>query len=105
MAGHFSFLLHIAMIGHAERVWLLLIGLTLASTWFAETGEAGWPLTFIVAVLIGFKGGIVIDHYMEMRSANRRIRRVLFVFVTLVPGLVIISHGWGDLIARITTIN
>ena len=93
------------MIGHAEKVWLILVGLTLASTWFAETGEAGWPLTLIVAFLIGFKGGMVIDHYMEMRLANQRIRRVLFVFVTLVPLLVIVSHGWGDVIARVVSIN
>lgn len=89
----------------AERVWLFLIGLTLAGAWLAETGHAGWPLTLMVATLIVVKGRMVIDFYMEMRSANTRIRRVLYAFVILVPLLVILSHGWGDVIKRLTTLR
>ena len=93
------------MIGHTEKFWLALIGLTLAGALLGETGHAGWPLTLTVSFLIAFKGGIVIDHYMEMRSANSRIRNILRLFITLIPLLVIISHGWGDVIRRLTTIN
>ncbi len=91
--------------GHAERIWLLLIGLTLAGAWFAETGHPGWPLALLVAGLVAFKGRMVIDHYMEMTRANARIRHVLYTFVTIIPLLVIFSHGWGDLIRRLTTLN
>jgi heme/copper-type cytochrome/quinol oxidase subunit 4 len=91
--------------GHAERIWLLLVGLTLAGAWLAETGHAGWPLTFVVAALIAFKGRMVIDHYMEMTTANQRIRRLLYAFATVVPLLVIASHGWGDVLKRLTTLN
>lgn len=93
------------MTGNAERIWLLLVALTLAGAWLAETGQAGWPLTLVVAGLIAFKGRMVIDHYMEITRANPRIRAVLHGFVTLVPLLVIISHGWGHLIKRLTTIS
>lgn len=93
------------MTGHAERIWLLLVGLTLAGAWLAETGQAGWPLTLFVAGLIAFKGRMVIDHYMEITRTNPRIRAVLHGFVTLVPLLVIFSHGWGDVIRRLTTLN
>jgi hypothetical protein len=92
-------------LGHAEKIWLLLVGLTLAGAWLAETGHAGWPLTFVVAGLIAFKGRMVIDHYMEMTTANAKIRRVLYAFTTIVPILVILSHGWGDALRRLTTIN
>ncbi len=92
------------ILGHAERIWLLLVGLTLAGAWLAETGEAGWPLAFVVAGLIAFKGRMVIDHYMEMTGANTRIRRALHLFVVVVPLLVLFSHGWGDLLRRLTTI-
>lgn len=91
--------------GHAERIWLLLIGLTLASAWLGETGHAGWPLALMVAGLIAFKGRLVIDHYMEMVGANTRIRRALLAFVTVVPLLVLFSHGWSDLLRRLTTIG
>ena len=92
------------MIGHAEKIWLTLIGLTFAGALLGETGHAGWPLTLTVFFLIAVKGGIVMDHYMEMRSANTRIRNVLRLFITLIPLLVIFSHGWGDVIRRLTTI-
>jgi hypothetical protein len=92
------------IIGHAERVWLLLIALTLGSAFLAENGERSWLLTLIVAAMIAFKGRLIIDHYMEMRSANPRIRRVLHAFVTLVPLLVLISHSGGTWIARLTAL-
>ncbi|MEW6164767.1 MAG: cytochrome C oxidase subunit IV family protein [Pseudomonadota bacterium] len=91
--------------GHAERIWLTLVGLTLAGAWLAETGHAGWPLAFVVAGLIAFKGRMVIDHYMEMTSANTRIRRVLHAFVVVVPLLVLFSHGWSDVLRRLTTLQ
>jgi len=93
------------MIGHTEKVWFMLIGLTLAGAFLGETGHAGWPLTLTVVFLIAFKGGVVIDYYMEMRSANTRIRNILRLFVTLIPLLVILSFGWGEAIRRLTTIN
>lgn len=91
--------------GHAEKVWLLLVGLTGAGAWLAESGHAGWPLACVVAGLIAIKGRMVIDHYMEMNTANTRIRRVLLLFVTIVPALVLLSFGWNDAIRHITTIN
>ncbi|MDH3354183.1 MAG: cytochrome C oxidase subunit IV family protein [Chromatiales bacterium] len=93
------------MIKHAEKIWLTLIGLTLAGAWLAETGHAGWPLTLTVAALIGFKGMLIVDHYMEMRLANRRIRRALLIFISLVMLLVIIGYGWGDIFRQMTLLN
>ncbi|MBU0500607.1 MAG: cytochrome C oxidase subunit IV family protein [Gammaproteobacteria bacterium] len=90
--------------GPAERIWLLLIGLTGAGAWLAETGQAGWPLTLVAAGLIAIKSRLVIDYYMEMIRADRRFRYVLFAFVTIVSLLVVLSHSWGDLLRRITTV-
>lgn len=91
--------------GHAEKIWLFLVGLTAAGAWLAETGHSSWPLALVVAGLIALKGRLVIDHYMEMTSANTRFRRVLHAFVTLVPLLVLFSHGWSDVIKRLTTLH
>lgn len=93
------------MIGKAERAWLTLLALTLAGAWLAETGHAGWPLTPVVATLIAVKGRLVIDRYMAITSATPRIRAVLHGFVTLVPLLVIFSHGGGAIIKRLTTLG
>ncbi|MCU7804099.1 MAG: cytochrome C oxidase subunit IV family protein [Candidatus Thiodiazotropha sp. (ex Lucinoma borealis)] len=93
------------MIGHTERIWLMLIGLTFLGALIGERGQAGWLLTLTVAVLIALKGSIVIDHYMEMRSANQRIRGILRLFITLIPMLVIFFYSWGEDIRRLTTLN
>ncbi|MFN4148321.1 MAG: cytochrome C oxidase subunit IV family protein [Rhodocyclaceae bacterium] len=93
------------MIGKTEHIWLLLVTLTLAGAWLAETGHAGWPLTLTVAGLIAVKGRLVIDRYMEITPAHPRIRRILHGFVTVVPSMVIASHGWGDVLRRITTLH
>ncbi|MCU7840957.1 MAG: cytochrome C oxidase subunit IV family protein [Candidatus Thiodiazotropha sp. (ex Troendleina suluensis)] len=93
------------MIGHTERIWLMLIGLTFLGALIGERGQAGWLLTLTVAVLIALKGSIVIDHYMEMRSANQRIRGILRLFITLIPILVIFFYSWGEDIRRLTTLN
>lgn len=89
----------------AERIWLLLLGLTAAGAWLGETGGHGWALTLTVALLIAGKGRLVVDHYMGMRDANRTIRRVLYAFIILVPVLVLLSHGFGAAIARLTTLG
>lgn len=93
------------MIGNTEKIWLTLMGLTILGAVLGETGNVGWPLTLTVVALIFVKGSIVIDHYMEMRSANQRIRNVLRLFITLVPILVILSYAWGEEIRRLTTLN
>lgn len=91
--------------GPAEITWLMLVGLTAGSTFFAETGHAGWPLAFIVAALIGVKGRLVIDRYMEMRLAKRSLRYALYAFSGIVPLLVLLSYGGGDTLRRLTTLN
>ena len=93
------------MIGHTEKIWLLLIGLTFTGAWFAETGQSGWPLTLTVAFLIGFKGKVVIDHYMEMRHCNSRLRHTLYIFGSVVLVMVILTHGWGEAIRDLTQIT
>lgn len=91
-------------LGHAEKIWLLLLALTALGAWFAETGHAGWPLSLLVAALIAAKGRLVIDHYMEMKTAHARLRRALHAFVTLMPLLVLLTHGFGDFLREITTL-
>ena len=88
-----------------EKIWLLLIGLTLAGAWIAEEAQASWALTFSVAFLIGVKSIAIIDYYMEMRLANRGLRSILQVYVLIVIVLVILGHGWGDMLRELTTIS
>ena len=91
-------------IGSVEKIWLTLIGLTLAGALLGETGEAGWILTLTVIALIAVKGGIVIDYYMELREANQRMRNIMRLFVILVSIMVITNFLWGEQFRQLTTI-
>ena len=91
------------MIGQAEKTWFALIGLTFLGAVLGETGNAGWPLSLTVASLIYIKSSIVVDQYMEMRSANKRIRTVLRIFFIATPILIIITFGWHDYLRELTS--
>lgn len=88
-----------------ERIWLLLVALTLAGAWLAETGQVGWLISLCVAGLIMLKGRLVIDHYMEMAASRTRLRLGLYGFITLIPILVLLSHGWGETIRHLTRLH
>lgn len=88
--------------GHAERIWLLLVGLTLAGAGLGEMGGQGWPLTVTVAFLIAFKGRLVVDHYMEMRRASPVLRRLVLAFTVVLPILALLTHVFGPDIARVS---
>ncbi len=90
--------------GKAEKTWLFLVALTLLGALLAETGHAGWPLALAVAAAIVVKGGLVIDHYMEMSQARVSFRRILYVFAGVVSVMVLLTQGFGDVIERLTSI-
>ncbi|MEA3274467.1 MAG: cytochrome C oxidase subunit IV family protein [Pseudomonadota bacterium] len=90
--------------GKAEKTWLLLVVLTLVGALLAETSGAGWPLALAVAGAVIVKGGLVIDHYMEMSRARASFRRALYVFSGIIAVMVLLTHEFGETIERITTI-
>jgi hypothetical protein len=63
---------------HAERIWLLLLGLTAAGAWLGENRRARLGAEPDRRLPHRLQGRLVIDHYMEMRDASPTIRRVLY---------------------------
>lgn len=92
------------MIGSAEKTWLALFGMTMLGALLAETGHAGWPLALAVAATILVKGGLVIDHYMEMPKARKSFRRIMYVFAVVLALMVLLTQGFGEVIKQATTI-
>ncbi|MCL2830218.1 MAG: cytochrome C oxidase subunit IV family protein [Betaproteobacteria bacterium] len=89
-----------------DYVWIFLIGLTLVSAWIAEASfEAGLGITLLVAAIIGIKGRMVIDHFMELPHANRRIRFMMRLYFLMLPLITLLVHLFGDAIARATSIS
>ncbi|HEX8964428.1 MAG TPA: cytochrome C oxidase subunit IV family protein [Rhodocyclaceae bacterium] len=90
------------MIGRAEKIWLLLAGLTLLGAWLAETAEHGWLLAVTVAGVIVLKGRLVAVGYMEIGAARALIRRAVWGFVLAVPFLALLDYRFGDVVAQYT---
>lgn len=86
-----------------NRAWLLLMALTLGGAWFGEAGEPGVASTLFVAAVIAIKGRLVIDHFLELKQANVRIRRLMNLYFYVLPAMVVTVALWGDAIARATS--
>jgi hypothetical protein len=87
---------------HRTAAWLLLLGLTLVGTWIGETEASGVAVTLFVAVTIGVKSRLVMNHFLELPDAVPGIRFAVRLFFIGMPVLVIVTWLWGDVIARIT---
>ncbi len=88
-----------------DYVWLSLIALTLVSAWIGEKAfDPGLGITLLVVFIIGIKGRMVIDHFMELPHANRRIRFMMRLYFYLLPLITLLVYLFGDVIARATSL-
>ena len=88
-----------------DRLWLLLMVLTLSGAYLGESAEPGLAVTLIIALSMAFKGRIIIDHFMELKTANRTIRNLMRAFFYVLPLAVVLTTLFGDLLARVTTLK
>lgn len=84
--------------------WFFLLALTLGGGYLGETAEPGLAITLVVAAVIAIKGRLVIDHFMELSGANRRIRRLMNAYFYVLPAMVIAVDLFGPWLARLTAI-
>ncbi len=78
-----------------DLLWLLLLLLTVGGGWLGESGDPGLLLALFVTTTIAIKGRIVVDHFMELKSAHptlRRLMRLYFVVIPLITLLVYLSN-------------
>ena len=92
---------------HAKLVdvlWLLLICLTVAGTLVGETADPGLAVTLIICLTMAFKGRMVIDHFMELNTANRKVRNMMRAYFYVLPAITVLTSLFGDWLARLTTL-
>ncbi len=85
-------------------LWLLLVALTLGGAFLGETAAPGLAVTVIVSLTMAFKGRMVIDHFMELKTANRTIRSLMRAYFYVVPLVTVLVYLFGDRLARLTTL-
>ncbi|MCB1960915.1 MAG: cytochrome C oxidase subunit IV family protein [Rhodocyclaceae bacterium] len=84
--------------------WLALVALTLLGITLGEWESPGLWTTLAVAAVMTLKGRLVIDHFLELGNAHRRIRQLVRLYAALLPALVVLTHLFGPHIARLTTL-
>jgi len=87
-----------------DLLWLVLLGLTLSGSWLGENADPGLGVALFVCLTMAFKGRMVIDHFMELKSANSRLRRLMRIYFYVLPPLTLLVYLFGDVLARLTTI-
>lgn len=87
-----------------DRLWLLLIVLTLAGALIGEAVEPSLAATLIVSLMMAFKGRVVVDYFMELKTANRTLRNLMRAYFYVLPLVTVLVYLLGDRIARLTAL-
>ncbi len=87
-----------------DFIWLLLMGLTIATTLIAENADQDIWVVAVISIIIGFKGRMIVDRFMELRDANRYLRKAMRLYFYVIPGLIVLVHLFPEELARMTTL-
>jgi hypothetical protein len=87
-----------------DLLWLLLVALTLGGALIGEAAEPGIAVTLVISLTMAFKGRVIIDHFMELKTANRRIRNLMRTYFYVLPLMTVLTYLFGDWLARLTTL-
>jgi len=85
-------------------LWLLLAALTLGGAFIGEAAEPGLAVTLAIALTMAFKGRIIVDHFMELKTANRTLRKLMRAYFYVLPLVIVLTTLFGDRLARLTTL-
>ena len=85
-------------------LWLLLAALTLGGAFIGEAAEPGLAVTLVIALTMAFKGRIIVDHFMELKTANRTLRKLMRAYFYVLPLVIVLTTLFGDRLARLTTL-
>ncbi|MBT3048191.1 MAG: cytochrome C oxidase subunit IV family protein [Candidatus Thiodiazotropha sp.] len=88
-----------------DFIWLVLMGLTLLSAAIAESPDQGLVLILVITFTVAYKGRMIVDHFMELKDANRLLRNSMRVYFYVIPGMIVLVYLFPELIARLTTLH
>jgi len=79
--------------GTGKLEWFLaaLIAITLLNTFLGEQFASTTLVCILIAMTVTYKGLIVIDHFMELKGANKNLRFLMKCYFVIFPSLIIVS--------------
>lgn len=78
-------------LGKLEYYLTTLILITLFNTFLGEKFSSTTLVTLLIALTVTFKGFIVIDHFMELKGANKNLRLLMRLYFIIFPSMIMIS--------------
>jgi len=85
--------------------WIILVGLTLFTTFIAESATPNHFTIIIVCLTITIKGRFVIDEFMGLREAKPLIRYTIHSYFILLPIFIALTIMFPEVLAGLTTIQ
>ena len=82
---------NIKVIGKLEYFLTALIAITLLNTFLGEQFASTTLVCILIALTVTYKGFIVIDHFMELKEANKNLRFLMKCYFVIFPSLIIVS--------------
>ena len=78
-------------LGKLEYYLIALIAITLLNTFLGEQFASTTLVTILIALTVTYKGFVVIDHFMELKGANKNLRFLMRLYFIIFPSLIIVS--------------
>lgn len=72
-----------------EWFWAILIFITLFNTFLGEKFASTALVSVIIALTVMYKGIVVIDHFMELKHANKNLRLLMRMYFIIFPSMII----------------
>ncbi len=85
-------------------LWLVLIALTLFSTYMAEQATPGLNSVTIMALVLAIKGRIIVDYFMELKNSHVILRTLMQVYFYVIPAMIILVYLFPEQIAKLTAL-
>ena len=83
--------------------WIMLLLITLANAFVAETADKSLLITAVICFSIAVKGRRIIDYFMELNHANKTIQLLMRGYFYVFPLLIFLTDLFSEQLAVITT--
>ena len=85
-----------------DFAWVTLVLLSIGGAGLGGSLEPDLGVTLVVALVLGIKVRIVCTYFMELGTASRHIRQLMYAFGYGMPLLVVLTSVFGPVLARLT---
>ena len=77
-------------------IWVILMSLSLIMFVLAKNGLAGQSFVLMMLAAAWFKGQMIIDHFMGLKSVAIHWRLFISIWLVLILSIILSVYMWGS---------